>query len=52
MFYQENRYVHNKFKMNYERCSIRSVIGQGDEGNKSSSRAREGSEFGIAFQRK
>lgn len=52
VFYQENRYVHNKFKTDHERCSFRGVTGQGDERNKSSSRAREGDEFATVFQRK
>lgn len=52
MFYQENRYVHNKFKIDCERWSFIGVPRQGDEGSKSNSRAREGNEFVTTFQRK
>lgn len=50
--YQENRYVYNKFKLDCEKCSFRSVTGQGDESKKSSSRTIEGDEIGKVFQRK
>ena len=50
--YQENRYVYNKFKIDCEKCSFRSVTGQGDESKKSSSRTIEGDEIGKVFQRK